>query len=142
MTMRTGLLLGSLFVLSAAVLGCEEKSEPEQKTAAAEQAEAPASPEAPKEKSAEELAAEEAAKAEEEKKAAEEAAAQKEVEENPITECCRALGRKGFTERNPDYMAASKACGEAMEAKEGLDKALPGIKAALKSEALPSECSN
>jgi hypothetical protein len=123
-------LLGVLMLL-----GCEEKAEPEQKKEAVE--EAPAPPE----ETAAEKAAEAAAQAEAKAKQEEEAQAQAAVDENPLTECCRALGKKGFMERSPDYMAASKACGEAMEAKESPDKAMTAIKKALKGNSVPSECS-
>jgi hypothetical protein len=137
---RNWVLSCSFLALASCLGGCEEKPEAEEKTAAAEQAEEPAA-EAPQEKSAEELAREKAEAEAAAKKEEEEAAAQKEVDENPITECCRALGKKGFTERSPEYMAASKVCGESLEAKEEIGKALPGIKTALKGQPLPSECS-
>ncbi len=74
-------------------------------------------------------------------KAAEEAKAQAEVEANPLTECCRALGKQAFTLRSPEYHGASKACGEALTEKKSLSAVLPAIKKSLKDKALPGECS-
>ncbi len=127
-----------LITASVFAFACEEEKKDEPATAteavAAEKpADQPAKAEADPEKAAAEKAAEEA---EEEKKKA-----QAEVDANPLTECCRALGKKGFVERSPEYVAASKVCGEAMTNKEDVDKALPNIKKELKGKALPDECS-
>ena len=74
----------------------------------------------------------------EEQKARE--AEQAEVEANPLTDCCRSLGQRGFMERSPSYIAASKECGEAMTAKKSVTEALPAIKKALGKDALPDQC--
>lgn len=84
----------------------------------------------------------------EEKKAAEEEAARKAEEEkaqaelaaNPLTECCRALGKQAFTLRSPEFHAASKACGDALTAEKDLASVLPEIKTSLKDKSLPAEC--
>ena len=84
----------------------------------------------------------------EEKKAADEEAARKAEEEkaqaelaaNPLTECCRALGKQAFTLRSPEFHGASKACGEALTAEKDLASVLPEIKKSLKDKPLPEEC--
>lgn len=132
--------LSVLFALSTLTLvGCEDKETEEtvEEKAAATVEEAKPLPK----KSAEEMLAEEKAKKEEAKRKAEEAKKQAEVDANPLTECCRALGQKGFKLRSPEYMAASKACGEAMTEEAPVGTALIGIKKALKGKTLPSECS-
>lgn len=128
--------IATLAALAAALLtvGCDEK--PAAEEAKVEQPQV----EAPPEKSAEEKAAEEKAAAEEAKKAEEEAKAQAELAKNPLTECCRALGQRGFTQRSPTYMAASKVCGEAMTGSKELAAVLPDIKKELGKEAVPDEC--
>ncbi len=138
MKYRTWFLLGCV-----CLLGCDEKTEAEAKTeqeaetAKAEQSAAQAVPT----QTPEEKAAAAAARAAAERKRKEEAKEQEKVEANPLTECCRALGKRGFTQRSPEYMKASKACGKALEAEETPAQALPGIKKALKGKGLPSECS-
>jgi len=128
--------MATLATLTVALFaaGCDEKPEPEPAKVEQEQVEAPP------EKTAEEKAAEEKAAAEEAKKAEEEAKAQAELAKNPMTECCRALGQRGFTQRSPTYMAASKVCGEAMTEKKELAAVLPDIKKELGKEAVPDEC--
>lgn len=126
--------LAALLALSTFVSGCEEekpKEEPKQ--------EEPAAP-VVQEKSAEEKAAEEKAAAEAAKQAEEAAAAEAKLKENPLTECCRALGQKGFVERSPEYMGASKVCGEAMGENKELKDVLPGIEKELKGKTTPDEC--
>lgn len=66
--------------------------------------------------------------------------AQADVEANPLTACCRALGQRGFMQRSPTYVAAAKACGESMEKKESKTQAASSIKGALGKDPLPSEC--
>ncbi len=120
-------------------LACDEKKD--ETTSASSEAMATQQPSAAAPaKSAEQQTAEAAAEAAADKAREEAEKEQAAVDENPITECCRALGKKGFTERSPEYMAASKVCGEALTAQDALEKALPGIKTALKSQPLPSEC--
>jgi len=127
-----------MLALTLACFGCEEeKKAPEAAPAATpapivEPAPAPAAPE----KSAADAAAEEAAAAEKAAAAKQEAAAA----EDPLTLCCRSLGQKGFMERSPEYMGASQACGEALQAKKDLASVLPAIKKALKGKALPDTC--
>ncbi len=115
-------------------LGCEEKKDATEVPAPV--AEVAKTPEpAPKEKPTEELAAAAKEKTEQEQ-------AQAAVEENPLTECCRSLGKKGFMERSPEYMAASQVCGEALQGKKELASVLPEIKKALKGQALPETCAH
>ncbi|HTM45387.1 MAG TPA: hypothetical protein VL137_10555 [Polyangiaceae bacterium] len=66
--------------------------------------------------------------------------AQKAVEENPLTPCCRALGRKGFVEHSPEYTGAGKQCGEAMTDKKTIEQIRAELKTTLKGKALPDEC--
>jgi hypothetical protein len=129
--MRTLVLLPLACVL---MWGCEEKKpveeakpEPAPVVAAAAPAAAPAAatPE------------DEAAKQE----AAAKAAAPKEVEEDPLTPCCRELGRMGFMERSPEAMAASQECGKAMSEKKTLPDVIGAITKAMKGKALPEACS-
>lgn len=124
-----------VLALSSLILfACEEKKEP-----AAETAEQPAA-------AVEPAAVVQPAKAEpavnaEEKQAADEAKAEQQaVEDNPLTPCCRELGRKGFMDHSPEYMAASKECGEAMTAGKAVADAQGAIKTALKGKALPESC--
>lgn len=126
--------LPALLVLATFVSACEEeKPAPEAKQ---EVAAAPVVPE----KSAEEKAAEEKAAAEAAKKAEEAAAAEAKLKENPLTACCRALGQKGFMERSPEFMAASKVCGDAMGENKEMKDVLPGIEKELKGKTTPDEC--
>ena len=113
--------------------GCDEE------TPAEAPREEPAAPILP-EKTAEEKAAEEAATAEAAKKAEEAAAAEAKLQEDPLTECCRALGQKGFVERSPEYMAASKVCGDAMGEKKEMKEVLPDIEKELKGKTTPDAC--
>ena len=120
------------------VWGCDDKPAPEPAVEAA----TPEAPQ-PKEKTAEEKAADEAAAklaAEEERKKAESEKKDAELAENPMTECCRALSAKGFTLRSPEYMTASKTCGEALAANKEVSEALPGIKKELDGKPVPDEC--
>lgn len=129
----------ALISLTFFAFGCEEEKAPEPEVEAA----LPEAPK-PKEKTAEEKAAEEAAAKlaeEEEKKKAEVEKKNAELAKNPMTECCRALSAKGFTLRSPEYMTASKSCGEAMGAEKELSAALPAIKKDLGDKPLPEECS-
>lgn len=121
---KTFAMVGLVFG-TALLFGCEEEKPAVEKQEEA----APAAP-APAEKTPEEIAAEEKAAAEAKKRAEEESAAQNELAENPLTECCRALGKKGFTERSIEYSTAARACGKEMEA--GTD--LAGAKAAIEKE--------
>lgn len=127
--------LSLLLALSTlALTGCEEEKKEDvvdAKASAAVDEQAPPAPQPAEE--TEEDAEEAERKAEAEKE-------QAEVEANPLTECCRALGKKGFTLRSPEYMAASKACGESLTAEAPVSTALVGIKKALKEQALPEEC--
>lgn len=125
--------LVALLALSSSVVGCDEEKPAEPPK------EEPAAP-VVQEKSAEEKAAEEKAAVEAAKKAEEAAAAEAKLKENPLTECCRALGQKGFMERSPEFMAASKVCGEAMGENKELKDVLPGIEKELKGKTTPDEC--
>lgn len=121
-----------------ALAGCEEEKKEEmveEKASAAIDDDA-----SPPPKSAEEMLEQEKEEAEEAKRKAEADKEQAEVDANPLTECCRALGKKGFTLRSPEYMAASKACGEALTEEAPVSTALVGIKKSLKDQALPTEC--
>jgi hypothetical protein len=115
-------------LVCAFVWACEDEPKPETKVEAA----TPAVPEKPPEPTAEEKEAKE--------KAAEAKKAQAEVEANPLTECCRALGSMGFTKRSTEYMAASTDCGSAMTNNKSLADATAAIKKALKGQELPEEC--
>lgn len=131
---RGFVFVGGLLALLISSAGCdEEKALPAPETAAAV---APALPE----KTAEEKAAEEKAAAEEAKRKEEAAQAEAELAKNPLTECCRALGQKGFTMRSPEYMAASKVCATAMEAEKKLDSITADVEKELKGKELPAEC--
>jgi len=111
-------------------LACEETKEAPKEAPAPAPAPEVAKPAEPTPKPAEEPAAAAAtAKAE-----------QAAVEENPLTACCQSLGKKGFMERSPEYMAASQVCGEALTGKKQLASILPDIKKALKSQPLPDTC--
>ena len=91
-------------------LACEETKEAPKEAPAPAPAPEVAKPAEPTPKPAEEPAAAAAtAKAELEA-----------VEENPLTACCQSLGKKGFMERSPEYMAASQVCGEALTGKKQL----------------------
>ena len=125
--------LVALLAFSSVVAGCDEEKPVEPVK------EAPVAP-AVVEKSAEEKEAEEKAAAEEAKRAEEAAAAEAKLKEDPLTECCRALGQKGFVERSPEYMAASKVCGDAMGEKKEMKEALPGIEKELKGKTTPDQC--
>jgi hypothetical protein len=111
-------------------LACEEKKEaPKEAPAPAPEV---AKPPEPTPKPAEEppaAAATDQAKAD-----------QAAVEANPLTACCQSLGKKGFMERSPEYMAASQVCGEALTGKKQLASVLPDIKKALKGQPLPDTC--
>lgn len=114
------------------VLGCEDAPKP-----------APAKEEEPiritptKTDEAPKVTAEEsAAKAALEQKSKEQAA----VEANPLTPCCRALGKASFVERSADLAAAATACGEGITANKSKAETLPAIKKALGKAKLPSEC--
>lgn len=133
--MKTLSGLCMLLAISLSV-GCEEK----EATAAEDKASEAAAAPAPPEKTAEEKAAEEKAAAEAKKQAEEEAKIQAELAANPITECCRALGQKGFTERSPQYMAASKVCGAALEDEKKLESVIGQIEKELEGKATPDEC--
>lgn len=143
----TPLLVASLVSTALLSFGCEEteQTEPAKTTQAASETkkdtkDQPVKAEAKPDSKSAESKPSDAEKQDAEEKAAAAKKAQAEVEANPLTECCRALGKKGFTERSPDYMAASKACGESMSKKEDLAKALPGVKKALNGKSLPEEC--
>ncbi len=123
-----------LIMLSTLVACDEEKPSVEE----AAPAEVPAGPSAAE--IAEQEAAAKKAAEEEAKRAEEEAKAQQALAQNPLTECCRSLGQKGFTMRSPEYMGASKICGEAMEAKKELADILGAIKTELKGKEMPEEC--
>lgn len=125
--------LVALLALSSFVAGCDEEKPAE---APKEESAAPALPE----KSAEEKAAEEKAAVEAAKKAEEAAAAEAKLQADPLTECCRALGQKGFMERSPEFMAASKVCGDAMGEKKELKEILPDIEKELKGKTTPDAC--
>lgn len=124
------MLVSALLVFS---VGCEDEK-PDAKDAAL----AAAIPEAPalKGPSAEEK---KAAEEEASRKAAEEKA-EAELAANPLTECCRALGKQAFTLRSPEFHGASKACGEALTSQKDLASVLPEIKKSLKDKVLPEEC--
>ena len=134
MTKNYAMILVPALLLLA--VGCEDE-----KQAAKEAALAAATPETP-------ALVENKGPSPEEKKAAEEEAARKAAEDkaeaelaaNPLTECCRALGKQAFTLRSPEFHGASKACGEALTAKKDLASVLPEIKKSLKDKALPEEC--
>jgi len=132
MNQRNWIALVALSALS--VLGCDEKKEPPTEAKAIATAAATATP-APTPAAAEPSA--NAAQAEAKAEAAKE---QAQVDENPLTACCRSLGQKGFMERSPEYMGASQACGEALQAKKDLASVLPDIKKALKGKPLPDTC--
>jgi len=123
-----------IVLVALSVLGCDEKKEPPTEPAPSAVPTAPAPAPAPAEPSAN---AADSAQAEAKAEAAKEQAA---VDENPLTACCRSLGQKGFMERSPEYMGASQACGEALQAKKDLASVLPDIKKALKGKALPDTC--
>jgi len=118
-------------MLLAVTCGCEEeKAKPEVEAATPEAVAVEKGPTAAEKKAADEEAAR---KAEEEKK-------QAEVDANPLTECCRALGKQAFTLRSPEFHGASKVCGEALTSNGDLASVLPEIKKSLKDKTLPSEC--
>ncbi len=94
------------------------------------------------EKSKAELAAEGKLAAEESKRKADEEKAQAELAKNPLTECCRALGKKGYTERSMEYMGASKVCGAGMTEGKSLAEISASMKKELKGKSLPEECAN
>lgn len=134
-------MMNKIAILGALGIGlfsvaCDE--EPAKEAEKVEQPQVEATPE----KTVAEKAAEEKAIADEAAKVAEEAKAQEELAKNPLTECCRALGQRGFTQRNPTYMAASKVCGEAMGEKKDLSQAIGDIKKELAAEELPDECAS
>ena len=126
----------TLVAVSMFSMGCDEPADAKPPAEAAK-------PEAPPEKTAEEKAAEEKAKAaaaEADKKADEAQKAEEELAKNPLTECCRSLGQKGYAMRSAEYMSASKVCGSAMTDKKTLQAALVDIKTELKAEPLPDTC--
>jgi type IV secretory pathway VirB10-like protein len=124
-----------ILIIGMIATGCEEA--PAQ---ADTKEEAPAAAPAAPEKAAADKAAEEKAAEEAKKRAEEEAKAQAALAENPITECCRALGKEGFTLRSVEYSTAARACGMAMEEKKDLAGALPMIEKELGGKPLPAEC--
>lgn len=127
--MRNAMILAAVFLFTA---GCEEAKKPD--------AEVQAAPVVPAITSAAvKTTPEPAASAVDPAKAAQ-AEAQKAVEENPLTPCCRALGRIGFTERSQEYTAAAQECGKGMEANKTLAQVASDAKKALKGKALPDEC--
>lgn len=124
----------NLFLIMAlSCLGCEEKKEPAPAAPAPIPSAEPTPKAAEPEKPAVDVASAEAKAAADKEQA--------EVDENPLTGCCRSLGQKGFMERSPEYMGASQACGEALQAKKDLASVLPDIKKALKGKPLPDTCS-
>lgn len=118
-----------LALASLMLFACEEKKEPAAETAALQPAAVVEPAKAEPEQKAEEKQAADEAKAE-----------QQAVEDNPLTPCCRELGRKGFMDHSPEYMAASKECGEAMTAGKSVADVQGAIKTALKGKALPESC--
>lgn len=127
-----------LSLAAAMAWGCDEKEAVEANPAVDAAQPEPAAAEQqqqPSETNPESEADEESA----ERRAAEEKA-QAEVEANPLTDCCRALGKQAFTLRSPEYHGASKACGEAMTEKKELASVIGEIKKSLKDKPLPSEC--
>lgn len=135
---RGVVFFGGLLVLLTCAAGCdEEKALPPEGTAAAV---APALPEKSAAEKAAELAAEEKAAAEEAKRKEEAAKAEAELAKNPLTECCRALGQKGFVMRSPEYMAASKVCATAMESDKKLESITAEVEKELKGKEMPGEC--
>lgn len=127
--------LALALILLSTTAACDEEKAPAKDAPAEPAAQAGPTPEQVAEDEAQKKAAEEAAK-----KAEEEAKAQAALAENPLTECCRSLGQKGFTLRSPEYMGASKICGTAMEEKKQLADILADIKKELKDKELPQEC--
>lgn len=125
-------VLASLF-FAVGLAGCEEKAAEAEVEAAATKVEKVEAPAPEPEPSAAEVAKKAAELAEEE-------SAQAEVEANPLTECCRALGQRAFKLRSPEFHGASKVCGEAMGEEKKMADILPEIKKALKAEPLPDEC--
>ena len=113
-----------------ATLGCEDPPA-EAKAAEAKVAEAPAPVEVEEEPKADPEA---------EAKAAADAKAQAAVDADPLTECCRTLGKIGYMERSSAHMDAAKECGAALKAKKSMADALPAIKKSLADKAPPSEC--
>ncbi len=126
--MRNAMILAAVFLFT---VGCEEAKKPDAETA-------PAAPPVIT-SAAVKTTPEPAASAVDPAKAAQ-AEAQKAVEENPLTPCCRALGRIGFTERSQEYTAAAQECGKGMEANKTLAQVASDAKKALKGKALPDEC--
>jgi len=115
-------------------VACEEDKAPtEEQTAPAPVAAAP-------EKTAEEKAEEERAAAEAAKKAEEAAKAEAELQENPLTECCRALAQQAFMQRSVEFKSGEQICGEAMKEEKKLSDVLPDIKAKLAGKPLPEPC--
>jgi hypothetical protein len=128
--MRNTIILAVVFTCT---VGCEETKKPEAEPK-------PAAVAAPVIASAVVKAAEPAASAVVDPAKAAQAEAQKAVEENPLTPCCRALGRIGFTERSQEYTAAAQDCGKGMEANKTLAQVAGDLKKALKGKSLPDEC--
>ncbi|HEX2878853.1 MAG TPA: hypothetical protein VHO25_04885 [Polyangiaceae bacterium] len=126
--MRNAIIVAGVFIFT---VGCEEAKKPEA---------APAPVAAPVIASAAVKAAEPAPSAAVDPVKAAQAEAQKAVEENPLTPCCRALGRIGFNERSQEYTAAAQDCGKGMEANKTLAQVAADLKKALKGKSLPDEC--
>lgn len=128
--MRNAMILAAVFLFT---VGCEEAKKPDAETQAAPVVPPTIASAAVK------TTPEPAASAVDPAKAAQ-AEAQKAVEENPLTPCCRALGRIGFNERSQEYTAAAQDCGKGMEANKTLAQVAADLKKALKGKALPDEC--
>ena len=126
----------TLGCVSLVSTGCDEEKAPP----AAQEEAATAAQATPPEKSAEEKAEEERAAAEAAKKAEEAAKAEAELQENPLTECCRALAQQAFMQRSVEYKAGEQICGEAMKEEKKLSDVLPAIQAKLAGKALPEPC--
>jgi hypothetical protein len=127
-------ILTCAMIFGTGALGCEEEKKPE--AAPVVQPVAPL----PAEKTAEEKAAEEQAAAEAAKKAEEAAKAEAELQENPLTECCRALAQQAFMQRSVEFKAGEQICGEAMKEDKKLSDVLPAIQAKLAGKTLPEPC--
>lgn len=125
--MRNAMILAAVFLFTA---GCEEAKKPEAEPALVAPVIASAAVKTTPEPAASAVDPAKAAQAE----------AQKAVEENPLTPCCRALGRIGFNERSQEYTAAAQDCGKGMEANKTLAQVASDAKKALKGKALPDEC--
>jgi hypothetical protein len=130
--------ISALTTLGVALLftfGCEEEKAPVD-----EKKEEVAVAAVPQKSDAEKLAEEKAAAEAAAKKAEEDAAAEAKLQEDPLTECCRALAQIAMFQRSAAHKAGETVCGAAMNDKKPFAEAVKEIESKLEGKPLPEPC--